>query len=260
MERSAAYTLRFAGLVGVVASAVVASAAVLLASRQEENRLLDRRRQVLDAAGLVEPAEPLSRAELTRLFEESVRPVLVELETGDVVADADPAAFDQRRATQDPETSRPAPENAAGVERLPTRALVYHVGRGDELRALVLPFEGVGLWSTMYGFIALSADLSTVLGVTFYEHAETAGLGALISDPDWQALWEGRRVFGDDWEPRLSVIKGRAPPPEDAPFEVDGLSGATLTGNGVTRALHFWLGPEAFGPYLARYRQERGIS
>jgi Na+-transporting NADH:ubiquinone oxidoreductase subunit C len=259
VERSAAYTLRFAAVLGLVASAVVATSAVMLSSRQEENRLLDRRRQVLTAAGLVAPDEDFSRSELTRRFEESVRPVLVELESGEVATDADPTAFDQRRAAQDPEASRPAPENAAGVPRLPLRALVYEVTRQGEPQALVLPFEGVGLWSTMYGFIALAADLSTVRGVTFYEHAETAGLGALIGDPDWQALWVGRRVFDEDGLPRLRVIKGRAPPPEDAPYEVDGLSGATLTGNGVTRALHFWLGPEVFGPYLARYRLERGI-
>jgi Na+-transporting NADH:ubiquinone oxidoreductase subunit C len=259
VERSPTYTLRFAALVGVVASAVVATTAVLLAPRQEQNRLLDRRRQVLDAAGLLTRETNASRAEVTRLFEESVRPVLVDLATGMVVEDADPAAFDPRRAALDPATSRPAPENSAGVERLPQRALVYHVVRAGELDALVLPFEGIGLWSTMYGFIALSADLSTVRGITFYEHGETAGLGALISDPRWQARWEGRSVFGEDWEPRLRVIKGRAPPPGDAPYDVDGLSGATLTGNGVTRALHLWLGPDVLGPYLARYREERGI-
>jgi Na+-transporting NADH:ubiquinone oxidoreductase subunit C len=254
------YTLRFAALVGVVASSVVGTAAVLLASRQEENRLLDRRMNVLDVAGLAQPEERLSRAEVARRFEGSVQPVLVHLASGEVVPDADPSAFDQRRAAQDPETSRPAPENAAGVSRLPERVLVFHVVRDGALDALVLPFEGVGLWSTVYGYVALSADLFTVRGVTFYEHAETAGLGALISDDRWRALWVGRRMFDDDWEPALRVVKGRAPPAAEAPFEVDGISGATLTGNGVTQALHFWLGPEVLGPYLVRYRAERGIT
>ena len=82
---------------------------------------------------------------------------------------------------------------------------------------------------------------------------------ATISDPEWRALWVGRRVFDEDWEPRLGVVKGRAGPPEVSPYAVDGLSGATLTGNGVTAALRFWLGSNVLGPYLARYRAERGI-
>jgi Na+-transporting NADH:ubiquinone oxidoreductase subunit C len=259
VERSVAYTLRFAAIVAVVASTLVATTAVVLSSRQESNRLLDQRRKVLEATGLSIPGERLSRSEVMRTFEENIRAVVVDLRTGEVADDIDATSFDQRKASHDPETSRRAPDNDAGVSRVPDHALVYHVVRDGEIDALVLPFEGVGLWSTMYGFVALSADLSTVRGITFYEHAETAGLGALISEPEWRGLWEGRRVFDEEWEPQLRVIKGPAGPPEDSPYEVDGLAGATLTGNGVTAALHFWLGDAGLGAYLERYRQEGGI-
>jgi Na+-transporting NADH:ubiquinone oxidoreductase subunit C len=254
------YTLRFAAIVGVVASTLVATAAVVFNSRQEANRLLDQRRKVLDVVGLSTPDERLSRARVVRSFEDNIQAVVIELETGEAAPDIDPATFDQRRASRDPERSRPAPDNAAGVSRIPNHVVVYHFVQDDAVAALILPFEGVGLWSTIYGFIALSADLSTVRGITFYEHAETAGLGALISDPEWRALWEGRRMFAADWSPRLRVIKGRAGPAEESPYEVDGISGATLTGNGVTEALHFWLGEPALGAYLERYREERGIT
>ena len=259
MAHSVAYTLRFAAIVGVLASTVVATAAVALSSRQEENRLLDRRLKVLEVVDLVALEDRLERDEITRRFRDSVRPQVVDLASGELAPDIDPTTYDQRRATRDPARSRLAPENAARVSRLPRHVLVYEILRNGELDALVLPFEGVGLWSTVYGFIALSADLSTVRGITFYEHAETAGLGARITEPAWRARWEGRRVFDDEWTPRLSVIKGPARPATEAPFEVDGLSGATLTGNGVTAALHFWLGEHALGPYLASYRAERGI-
>jgi Na+-transporting NADH:ubiquinone oxidoreductase subunit C len=260
VERSVGYTLRFAAIVGVVASTLVATVAVVLNSRQEANRLLNQRRNVLDVVGLSTPDERLSPAQVARRFEDNIRAFVVELETGEVAQDIDPATFDQRRASRDPARSRPAPDNTSGVSRLPNHVLVYEVVRGDDVTALILPFEGVGLWSTVYGFIALSADLSTVRGITFYEHAETAGLGALISDPEWRALWEGRRLFAPDWAPRLRVIKGRAGPVGESPYEVDGISGATLTGNGVTEALHFWLGESALGAYLERYREERGIT
>lgn len=260
MERSVAYTLRFAATVAVVASAIVALAAVLLEERQEANRLLDRRRHVLEVVGLSEPGEPLPRDEVLRRFDANVRSLVVDLESGEVAEDLSAEGFDQRRAAQDPDRSSPAPPNTAGVARIPDHVLVYHLVRGDEIEALVVPFEGLGLWSTMYGYIALSGDLSTVRGITFYEHAETAGLGALISDPGWRVRWEGRRLFDERWNPTLRVVKGPAAPPEEAPFEVDGLSGATLTGNGVTRALHFWLGEHVLGTYLARYREARGIA
>ncbi len=258
MRYSPAETIRFALLVSVVASVLVAGSAVLLADRQEANRLLHRRARVLEVLGLRAPGERLARAEIERRFASSVRPVAVELASGATVTDFEVAAWDPRRAARDPATSRPAPPNAAGVRRLPDHVLVYHLVRNGEIGAVVLPVEGQGLWSTMYGYLALDADLRTVLGITFYEHAETPGLGAEIDAPRWRALWEGRSVFGPDGEPRIEVVKGPAGPPAVAPFQVDGLAGATLTGRGVTNTLRFWLGPDGFGPYLRRYRETRG--
>ena len=177
MERSVAYTLRFATAVAVVASASVAAASALLAERQEANRLLDRRRHVLEVVGLSVPGERLPREEVTTRFQAHVQPVVIELQTGEVAEDIDPEDFDQRRASRDPARSHPAPPNMVGIARLPDHVLAYHLVVDGQVDGLVLPFEGLGLWSTLYGYLALSGDLSTVRGITFYEHAETAGLG-----------------------------------------------------------------------------------
>lgn len=260
MQRSAAYTFRFAAIVSVVGSVLVATTAVVLKERQEANRLLDQRRKVLDVVELRAPGERLTRDEIVRRFEENIQPLAVEVVTGDPAPEIDVATFDQRKATRDPTTSRLAPDNAAGVGRLPNHALLYHLVQGGELQAVILPIEGKGLWSTLYGFLALDADLRSVRGITFYEHAETPGLGAEIDAPRWRALWKGRQVFDADWEPQLEVIKGDAGPPEESPYEVDGLAGATITGRGVSNTVRFWLGPNGFGPYLRRYREERGIT
>ena len=98
-----------------------------------------------------------------------------------------------------------------------------------DIESLVLPIEGYGLWKFLYGFIAIEDDLNTVRGITFYEHGETPGLGGEVDNPRWKARWVGQKVFGDDGEPKIEVIKGFAPPPAEAPYEVDGLSGATIT-------------------------------
>lgn len=260
MQPSARQTIGFVATVAVVASVIVAGLAVSLRDRQEQNAILDLRRKVLAVAGLSERGSSLPPAEVTARFEASIEPEVITLATGEPDQTVDATTFDQRAETLDPATSSPAPTNKAKVLRVPHRAMVFRVIEDDSLTSLILPIAGQGLWSTMYGFVALSADLATITGITFYEHGETAGLGGEIDNPRWQALWVGRHMFDEAWNPRVEVIKGVAGPPDQDPYRVDGLAGATITGRGVTQTLHFWLGADGFGPYLERYRFMRGIS
>lgn len=259
MQRSAVYSIVFAGLVCLVCAVVVSSSAVSLRSRQEVNAFLDKQRNVLLAAGLASETEDLSPEEIESRFA-PVQSVVIDLETGEPRPGVDPATFDQRRAAAEAATSREAPKNSAGVARVPNQALVYRLEENGHLKLLILPVEGKGLWSTLYGFIALDSDLETVRGITFYEHKETPGLGGEVDNPRWKALWVGRQVFDEDFEPRLEVIRGQAGPPETDPYRVDGLSGATMTSRGVTNLIHFWLGEEGFGPYLERLREQTSTS
>ena len=250
MQRSASYSILFAACVCLVCAIVVSSSAVSLRDRQDANAFLDMQKNVLVAAGLAEDGEKLTTDEIRERFG-PIRSVVVDLQTGEELPDVDPATFDQRRSTSDPETSRPAPSNLAGVERLPDRALVYKLETGDELSLVILPITGKGLWSTLYGFIALDADLNTIEGITFYEHKETPGLGGEVDNPRWKALWKGRHAFGEGGdEPQIEVIRGQAGPPAEDPNRVDGLSGATITSRGVSHLVRFWLGDDGFGPYL----------
>ena len=144
---------------------------------------------------------------------------------------------------------------ACGASR-PT-PLVYELrDASGSLDLVVLPVSGLGLWSTLHGFIAIDADLETVRGLTFYEHLETPGLGGEVDNPRWKALWPGRKAF-DGEEVRLAVIRGRAGPVAEDPYRVDGLAGATITSRGVTNLLRFWLGADGFGPYFDRL-QDKG--
>jgi len=257
MQRSSVgYILLFAAVVSLVCGVLVSAAAVSLKDRQRANADLERKANVLVAAGLAAPGEDLGAAEVESRFA-GVRAVVIDLETGADVPDADPAAFDQQKAKRDPVLGRAAPANDAGIKRVPRQAVVYRVlGDRGETRMVVLPIEGLGLWSTLYGFIALDADVDTVRGLTYYQHGETPGLGGEVDNPRWKALWPGRRAFGDGSEPVISVIKGSAGPVGEDPHHVDGLSGATITSRGVTSMLHFWLGDNGFGPLLERLRHE----
>jgi len=257
MQRSPLYTVLFATAVCIVCAIVVSTAAVSLKERQDFNAALDKQRNVLQAAGLMKPKEKLDAAEVAKRFER-IEMEVVDLRTGEAAPDVDPTTFDQQRETKDPATSFAAPPNPSLIKRLPNHALVYKVfdDNGD-LDSLVLPIEGYGLWGFLYGFIALEADLDTVRGITYYEHGETPGLGGEVDNPRWKAVWVGRKVYGPDDQVKLHVIKGPAGPPSQDPYEVDGLSGATLTSRGVTNMIHFWLSDNGFQPFLENLAQGR---
>jgi Na+-transporting NADH:ubiquinone oxidoreductase subunit C len=257
MQRSPLYTILFATAVCIVCAIVVSASAVSLKERQDINAALEKQRNVLQAAGLMEPKEKLDAEEIAKRFQ-NIEMEVVDLATGEPATDIDPATYDQAREAKNLATSSPAPPNPSLVKRIPDHALIYKVmGDGGDVEALVLPIEGYGLWKFLYGFIALEDDLNTVRGITFYDHGETPGLGGEVDNPRWKARWVGRKVFGDDGEPKIKVIKGFAPPPAEAPYKVDGLSGATLTSRGVTNLVHFWLGENGFATYLERLEQRK---
>ncbi len=253
MRHDARYTILFSGAVCVVCAVLVSSAAVSLKEHQLRNAALDKQRNVLFAAGLASPGDDLDADRVQRLFE-GIRSVVIDLETGEDT-DIDPATFDQIKAASDPDTSREAPPNQALVRRVPDHALVYEVLEDGEPAMTIVPIEGYGLWSTLYGFLAVDRDATTVRGITYYQHGETPGLGGEVDNPKWKAAWVGRRIYDRDGRPVIRVIKGTAGPAERSPHEVDGLTGATITSNGVTSMLAFWLGEHGFDNYLRRFEE-----
>jgi Na+-transporting NADH:ubiquinone oxidoreductase subunit C len=253
MQRnSVTYAILFAAAVCIVCAVVVSTSAVKLRPRQLENIELDRKKNVLMAAGIVEPGTKPSKEEIETQFA-AIQSVAVDLRTGEEDASFVVAGYDQQKALSDPAASFEAPPNAAKLLRLPNHAVVYQL-RDDagRLEMLILPVEGVGLWSTLYGFLALESDLNTIRGLTFYQHGETPGLGGEVDNPRWKAGWEGRQAFDPAGEPVIALARGVAGSVADDPYHVDGLSGATLTARGVTELVQFWLGDDGFGPYLDR--------
>ena len=257
-QRSNAYIIGFAAVVCLVCSIVVSSTAVSLRPRQVQNKELDRQKQVLIVAGLMRSDESVDAVEVQRLFDESIVARAVELSTGVYDESVDVASYDQRKATKDPSLSKAADPNSAGIRRLPNTAVVYQKVVDGDIEMLILPIEGAGLWSTLYGFIALGQDTTTIEGITFYEHGETPGLGGEVDNPSWKALWTGRRAFDDSGEIAIEVIKGNAGPPADDPYRVDGLSGATITARAVSYLVQFWLTDDGYGPYLDQFRADEG--
>ena len=268
MQRdSALYIVGFCVAVCLVCSVLVSSAAVGLKAKQEKNQILDRQKKVLAVSGLLAEGSTASETEVQDLFRKRIRAVVVDLKTAQVDDSVDATTFNQQKAKKDPKTSKEAPKNPAGVARVPNKALVYYVstkdmaddGSGFELGQYILPVEGKGLWSTLYGFLALAPNGNEIKGITFYQHGETPGLGGEVDNPVWKAKWPGRLAYGaegiapaDFGAPKIEVTKGPAGPVDKAPHSVDGLSGATITSKGVSNLLRFWLGENGFGPFLKK--------
>ncbi len=143
------------------------------------------------------------------------------------------------------------------------KLLYKHRNASNEVDAYVIPIDGYGLWDNMKGCLALEADLNTVKGITFYEHKETPGLGARVTEQAWQAKWapekpEDKKKILDNNGKLVSIIVAKGSVTDDDPLKahkVDGISGATLTGNGVNEFLKADL--ERYEPYFQTLRSQR---
>ena len=240
----------------VVCAIFVATAAVALKERQENNKLVDKQQNILQVAGLDD--DSMTVEERFELIETR----LVDLDTGEYAEGIDPAEYDQRLASKDPEQSieLTKDQDIAGIGSRAKYAKVYLVKPdGENISKIVLPVHGYGLWSTLYGFISLETDASTVYRVKFYDHAETPGLGGEVDNPNWRSIWTGKKLFNDQGEYDLDVIKGAVVTGNpNADYQVDGLAGATLTSRGVDNLFKYWFSDQGFGQYLNKWQSKQG--
>ncbi|AOM40952.1 Na(+)-translocating NADH-quinone reductase subunit C [Xenorhabdus hominickii] len=235
----------------LVCSIVVAGAAVGLKARQQEQKLLDKQRNILDVAGLLKPN--MTTAEMKEAYTSRIQPELLDLKTATLEISA--GKFDLNNALRSDETSMalPAEQDLAKIRRRANMAEIYLVkDEQGKTTELVLPVYGSGLWSMMYAFVAIDVDGVTSRGITYYSQGETPGLGGEVDNPQWRKQWVGKKLYNPQGEPAIKVVRGGA---GDNPYGVDGLSGATLTSNGVQHMFDFWLGDNGFGPFLKKVRE-----
>lgn len=254
-------TLTVATVLCVFCALLVSSARVMLLDLQETNKQLDRKKNILLAAGLLD--DEASTQEIDKIYAERVRPILIDLDENEVVPsdEVNYEEYDPREALDDEAQTSPVDPSGPtpGVVRREKLAFIYEVGNEQGVELYVIPIYGKGLWSTMWGFLAIDADGRTLRGITFYEHGETPGLGGEIDNEGWKAKWAaqdpGSQKFAYDEEGNVAirVVKGNADPnSQNYKYQIDGLSGATITTRGVSDLVQYWLGPDGFGPYLKK--------
>jgi Na+-transporting NADH:ubiquinone oxidoreductase subunit C len=232
------YTFFFAAAVTITCSLLLASAATLLRNRQLENEALDMRKNILASVGITgQSGQSLQRQDILRLYDENIKSKVLNLQ-GQEIPDKKADELDEKK----------------DKDLLP----LYYAHQNGDITAYILPISGKGLWSTVYGYLALESDGFTVKGITFYKHGETPGLGGEI-DKDWfKDNFKGKKITSPDGQLiSVTIVKGKVAErvaPEEAYHYVDGISGATLTGNGINQFLKTDL--IRYEPYLKQVRQE----
>ena len=256
MNESITKTIGVAFCVCLICSLVVSFSAVSLRDLQNENKLNDKRIKILQAADIYNPDEEIKDQFL------KLETKFVNFETGklmDTYMDFSLEEYDPILATRDSNLSSKVPtsEDIAVIKNRENIGKIFILRNDDySINKLILPIRGYGLWGTLYGYISIENDFNTIAGIEFYDHKETPGLGAEVDNPKWKNLWPGKEIY-QNGEVSLSVIKGKVDNNDkDAQYEIDGLSGATITSRGVTNIIAYWFGESGYSKLFKELNYE----
>nr|WP_239558971.1 Na(+)-translocating NADH-quinone reductase subunit C [Morganella morganii] len=235
----------------LVCSIVVAGSAVGLKSTQQTQIMLDKQRNILDVAGLLTPSMPAD--EIDAVYKKFIRAKMVDLKTGQMSDSTGKYDLNDELRSDETSIALSPEEDLAKIRRRANSAEIYLVqNEQGETSKIVLPVYGSGLWSVMYAFVAIDVDGITSEGITYYQHGETPGLGGEVDNPQWRKQWIGKKLFNEEGMPAIKIVRSGS---TDSPYGIDGLSGATLTSNGIQHMFDFWLGDNGFGPFLKTVRE-----
>ena len=256
MNESITKTIGVAFCVCLICSLVVSFSAVSLRDLQNENKLNDKRIKILQAADIYNPDEDIKEQFL------KLETKFVNFETGklmDTYMDFSLEEYDPILATRDSNLSSKVPtsEDIAVIKNRENIGKIFILRNDDySINKLILPIRGYGLWGTLYGYISIENDFNTIAGIEFYDHKETPGLGAEVDNPKWKNLWPGKEIY-QNGEVSLTVIKGKVDNNDkDAQYEIDGLSGATITSRGVTNMIAYWFGESGYSKLFKELNYE----
>ncbi|MFN4154636.1 MAG: FMN-binding protein [Paracoccaceae bacterium] len=234
-------TIIIAFLVAAVCALLVSGATVLLRPIQTANRAAEEQTRI----------EALVRGipGMTELLAQSggtLSTVVIDLAkgraAGDVTADTLAAAL-----ADTSNWTRLAPAaDPAGLGQRPNFAQVFLLRDGDDISLVLLPMTGLGYGGRIDAILALRGDMNTIAGIAITSHSETPGLGGRIEEPAWQAGFPGIELRDSTGDLRFAVARAQA----SSPHEVDGITGATRTGRGMTNMVRFWLGRDGYGPLI----------
>lgn len=209
------YTFIFATIMVLIVAALLATTAISLKPFQETNVALEKKQNILSSIG-VDVDRNIADKEYSKY-------IIEELVLNNKGEKLDGVAFDIDLAKQ----LKKEPDD---------QLLPLFVAKTENGNKYIIPLRGKGLWGPIWGFMALNDDLNTVYGAVFDHKSETPGLGAEINQYElFQKQFEGKEILNGNELVSITVIKGGAP--EGDKHGVDGISGGTITSDGVTDML-----------------------
>lgn len=238
-------------------SLLVSMAVVLLRPLQQDHKALEQARNVVQLLGSSAQVLNGSDDQLLKAFR-ALDARVVDLESGRFQPgiNAQDLDFDSTASQPSQKTAIPVGEDIARLGFRAKLVTVYLVWDQGVLDRIILPVQGMGMWSELRGFVALDPDLNTIADVSIYQQAETPGVGDQITQPGWLEKWRGRKIYDEDGVPQFAVASGKVEPGSaTALHNVDAISGATVSTDAVTALVRFWFGPWGYQSFLKNLQE-----
>ncbi|AFL84274.1 NADH:ubiquinone oxidoreductase, Na(+)-translocating, C subunit [Belliella baltica DSM 15883] len=245
MQQSNGYIITFSIILTVVLGLLLSGTSQVLGPIQKKAEDLDNKEQILGAVMAPEELKALKPEEVLTYYESRIASKVVDIEGNEVEQDSEgnPVVAETVNVGKN--------YKKAPADRLYPIFIYHEEGNEESVESYILPVYGAGLWDEIWGYVALQTDLNTIEGVTFSHKGETPGLGARITENGVQARYQGKKVFDENGELQAVIMqKGEGKDYDGEVHKVDGLSGATITANGVNDMLKNYIGH--YKPYLEK--------
>lgn len=236
MQQSNAYIITFSIILTVVLGLLLSGTSQVLGPLQKKAEELDTRKQILGAVVPGESLKKMKANEVLDFYEKRISSIVVDIQGNKVETAPDGSAMVAEKVNVGKNYKMPAENRVFPV-------FIFHAeGNPDAVESYILPVYGAGLWDEIWGYVALKTDLNTIAGVTFSHKGETPGLGARITSADIQARYQGKEIFDETGALQaVSMQKGEGKDYDADKHKVDGMSGATITANGVNNMVKNYL-------------------
>lgn len=232
------YIFAFSSIMVIVVAAILSVAAMTLQPLQKKNVEINKKQNILTSINLESDAKNAES-----LYDKYIQESYAVNSKGELVDGVDAFNIDMKK-----ELAKPLEE-----QNLPV-----FVSTLDDSKQYIIPVYGKGLWGPIWGYVSLKDDLSTIYGANFSHKSETPGLGAEIDTKEFQEQFIGKEIFNQQGKfVSVKVLKGGTANP-NSKYEVDGISGGTITGNGVDDMLKDCL--SSYEPYFKDLKQQEQAS
>ncbi len=233
MQQSNTYIIVFSAVLTIVLGLLLSGSSQLLGPLQQKAIALDKKKQILGAVISSEEIEAMTPEQVNEFYNTTISSTVVDINGQEVTT----AGVTAEKVEVAKFYKKPADDRQYPVY------IFHETGDESKVKSYIFPLYGAGLWDAIWGYVALDTDMNTIGGITLAHAGETPGLGARITEPSVQARYVGKTIFDESGElVSVQMKKGEGKDWSSNPHAVDGMSGATITANGVNKMLSNYLG------------------